>query len=173
MFRLNFKVSDNFFTIKTLIKWMYIIFTFHPHKLVSDMNHILFILISSTQSFLDMIGWDWWSPWLLTCWYHIQAHSRSAEEKPAAFFFSSPERLRKGKHDGGYCLSGDGLHAEFVRGGGNNRCDGAGPVGDGGPLGQPCDSRVLVECRPYFTILGLPGTFTFTLVLLHWDGMKK
>lgn len=41
-------------------------------------------------------------------------------------------------------MSGAGLPPEFVRGGGNNRCDGDGPVGDTGPLRQPCDGCVHV-----------------------------
>lgn len=41
-------------------------------------------------------------------------------------------------------MSSDGLPLEFVRGGGNNRGDRDGPVGHGGPLRQPRDSRVLV-----------------------------
>lgn len=123
-------------------------FTLYPPESVSSINHIALILIRSTQLLLCM-AWlcankqgHWWSPsWLHTCRYHIQTHSRRAEERPLAF---ESRAFEKRKHHGSYSLSGDGLPSEFVRGGGNNCSDGDGPVGDGRPLWQPCDGRVLV-----------------------------
>lgn len=62
---------------------------------------------------------------------------------PDSFCFGVGGGQERQQHDG-HSLSGDGLPPEFVGGGGNNRGDGHGPVGDGGPLRQPRDRRVLI-----------------------------
>lgn len=131
------------------MKWMHTMFTFYPPELLSNMNFIYTDTLHPTYPVHDWVCKQAGSPVKSFLPSHLLiSHSSTQPQcRGDAVSFFNPERSGKGKHDGSYSLSGDGLRAEFVRGGGNNRCDGDGPVGDGGPLWQHCDSCVLV-CGP-------------------------
>ena len=167
-------------------------FTLYQQELVSNINliYLSFVLFYAPPCSLYM----WLCAnkqghlWLHTCWYHIQTLRRSAQETPSALWIQTVWEQKKGGRMAatlcqvmGFVLSLIGIAGiiaatamdQWATEDRFNSVVTAVYTYSG--LWRSCvrQSSGLSECRPYFTILGLPGMFLFFCCLFIKGAVRQ